>query len=324
MAPLLWSQAVTGQTTIGNVVCSNTNVEDVPVGADLSDGTTYRTPGTTHRLGAGRYFVNSPIQVSDSSPICYIGSSAGATEIQLGADLQLAQAAQLAFQALTVTGPGGSIFPSDRAKLAADSVVFRDFAGVTIAASDDATVALTNVRVSGSGLGATAVSLARVGNPTWSNVTFSDNKGTALSLDSSTSLTITGIARFLRNGGSAVATTSSKLTLEDAEFIGNRVGGNGGAMDLDAAAEVTVTGSLLVKDNSAGGNGGGVSAGCNGRTTGARLILQGPSVFTGNSAAGNGGAVFLLDGSKLSVEGAARLSQNTAGVSGGAIYMTGT
>jgi hypothetical protein len=140
------------------------------VGTDLSIGTTYRTPGTTYRLRAGRYFVNSFTELSDSSPICYIGSGAGATEIQLGADLLLAQAAQLAFQALTVTGPGGSIFPSEQATLAADNVVFRDFVGRTIAARDDATVALTNVRVSGSGLGIAAVSLARVDNPTWSNV----------------------------------------------------------------------------------------------------------------------------------------------------------
>jgi hypothetical protein len=174
LAPLLWSQAVTGQPTIGNVVCSNTNVvEYVPVGTDLSIGTTYRTPGTTYRLRAGRYFVNSFTELSDSSPICYIGSGAGATEIQLGADLLLAQAAQLAFQALTVTGPGGSIFPSEQATLAADNVVFRDFAGTTIFSRNDATVALTNVRVSGSGAEAvsTAVILApNVDNPTWSNV----------------------------------------------------------------------------------------------------------------------------------------------------------
>jgi hypothetical protein len=64
-------------------------------------------------------------------------------------------------------------------------------------------------------------------------VTFSDSSGSALALDISTSLTITGTATFLRNGDSAITGKNpGTLTLEDAEFVGNTAGGDGGAMSF--------------------------------------------------------------------------------------------
>lgn len=71
LATLLWSQAATGQPTIGGIICDGNNVVDVPEGSDLAG---FSTPGTTYRLDKGKYFIANNIQQSSGLPICYIGS----------------------------------------------------------------------------------------------------------------------------------------------------------------------------------------------------------------------------------------------------------
>jgi predicted outer membrane repeat protein len=148
-------------------------------------------------------------------------------------------------------------------------------------------------------------------------VEFADNKGSAVSASFRTALTITGTARFLRNGDSVVSTSGS-LTLEDAEFVDNE-GFSGGAINV-LSGSVTVTGRLLVQGNRAAQDGGSIFA--SGGRGGAQLDLQGETLMTGNSAGGNGGAIALQGPSAgLTVSGAARLSQNRAGVRGEALYL---
>jgi hypothetical protein len=158
-------------------------------------------------------------------------------------------------------------------------------------------------------------------------VEFADNKGSAVIIVAPDSpsvswrLTIAGIARFLRNGDSAVfVVNSASLTLADAEFIGNVAStGIGDAIQMvGAASSLTVTGRLLVQGNRAGRDGGGIAV-----IGGGVLALLGETLMTDNSAGETGGAVFLVNG-KLTVSGAVRLSQNRAGSQGGAVWMVGS
>lgn len=90
---------------------------------------------------------------------------------------------QLAFKALTLNGQSvgsGLLLVVDMASLAADSVVMRDFP-VGIISSLGGSITLDNIKVSGNGR-PVAVPLPPSGDFTWSNVEFSDNKSSAVSM----------------------------------------------------------------------------------------------------------------------------------------------
>ena len=144
--------------------------------------------------------------------------------------------------------------------------------------------------------------------------------------------------------GGAIASSSSRLTLNHTSFVGNHAGSTGGALYVTDQSTVSFVGiSTTFSNNSAYSSGGalhvvgGSVASWKGRKTlftnnlshrdGGAVTMRGESVaswsgemlFSNNTCGRYGGALYTRDLSSVTWDGATYFTNNAARISGGAV-----
>jgi len=332
--------------------------------ANSEGGAIYNSAGGSISLGAGAQFTDNSVSTAAASyggAVYSIGAAATLSNFSMGNDVYFYNnraytsggaiyngtystiiigdnAEFTGNSALAATGYGGAIYNTGggaqinigaNAKFSGNSVeteggaIYNAGAGIiTIGAGSTFSVNVASV-TTGSGFGTGgaiyntgANSTILIDSATGASVIFSDNKAFGTSATS---------------GGGAIYNTGGIVTINnDAQFLRNTAGGNGGAIYAVAGtgAQLNLSGKMLFDGNEAQLIGGAIYS----SIVGASMNFSSGTIFNNNKAfTGSGGAIYNSGASTINLIGTSAnpimFTGNTASGAttsgGGAIYNTG-
>ena len=245
------------------------------------------------------------------------------------------------FPECTMPANGSHIFPNGHACLFLKPLTVQSGKSLTVSVAREVGDADANVNATISGGDATVLFIVNGGNLTLMDMilTFgkSEGSGGALLIQNGGNggkLSFTRLVRTivqhsaaaLSGGAAFISGIGCSLSVEDASFVGNTAGVNGGAIyALDGACVNIGSGTSSITDNTAKDSGGGVAV--QGSTT--SLVGDGLTsrlLLTNNVAKVNGGACLFQDGATFHLSRGATVvaKENIAEKRGGGVSIEDT